>query len=164
MDKNFSLSTSLIASGLTIFAGFIVFVLSQIYLKFILDPLIEYRKIKAEIAVNLVYFANIYMNPVESKVLFSNDQIKSQVDDTSRTLRKLSCELRGCLQSIPFYWIFWLLRIIPSKKNARDVAANLIGISNSLFYPSGGDDFSRTDANLKRRDKIVKLLKLHSID
>jgi hypothetical protein len=163
--SQFSLNTALITSVFTILGGIIVFIFSQIALKFILEPLAEYRKVKSQIAFNLIYYANIYMNPVESNnENLENESLRNKLNETSEIIRKLSCEFTGSLQIIPLYQFFSLMGLIPSKSNAQLVKSNLIGISNSLYYPTGGDDLIRIDSNLKRRSEISRILKLHNIE
>ena len=48
---------------MTIISGVFVFILGQLVLKLIIEPIQEFRKTLADIAFALIEYANIYSNP-----------------------------------------------------------------------------------------------------
>ena len=63
-----------LTSGLTITGGVLIFVLGQMILKFVIEPIHEFNKLKGEIAYSLVFYANVYMNVPLSYTDLSEDR------------------------------------------------------------------------------------------
>ncbi|MDB5056003.1 MAG: hypothetical protein JWM44_4053 [Bacilli bacterium] len=156
--------TVILTSTLTVIGGLIVFVIGQIILKYIIEPISDYRKIKSSISITLVYYANSYLNPIEiNDDNMKYEALRNERNEVQTKIRKLASELTGSVQVIPFYFLFYLFGIIPSRKKLLEVATNLIGISNSLWenkmYP--GDI---VETNEERKQRIIQVLKLKQPD
>jgi hypothetical protein len=107
---------------LTILAGAGTFVLGQIFMKLLIDPVQVLKVTIAEIADKLIYFANVYANPKpagdEKQTIMSSE------------LRILSSKLQSGMYLIPAYkitaWIFGL----PTKESIVRASEHLIFIHN----------------------------------
>lgn len=137
----------------TIFAGVCVFVLGQLFIELILNPIKRYKKIKANIAYCLVFYANIYLNPITTKEYFDNKIEKNTRDEIRERIRKLAADLSSFTEERFFDW--------PNVKAIKEVSSLLIGLSNSL---ESSDPNRQVEYNDDRVKKIKKLLKLKSID
>ena len=137
----------------TIFAGVCVFVLGQLFIELILNPLKRYKKIKANIAYCLVFYANVYMNPVTTKVYLDSKKEKIARDKIRDKIRKLAAELSGFTEERFFNW--------PNVDTIKKVSSLLIGLSNSLESVDPNRLVEYTD---DRVIKIKELLKLKSIE
>lgn len=91
----------------TIIAGVFVFVFSQYFLKLILEPKIELRKIIMKISHTLLFY--------RAYVLIGDTNDKQLHEEIS----KLSANLLSAVHLIPFYPFFKFLSIfsLPEKKN-----------------------------------------------
>ena len=129
-----------------------IFVVGQFILKSIIEPIQELKKEIAVILGDMIFYANIYSNPgiVEKEV----------IDKASNILRKYSSELIAKSSIIPFYNLWYYLRLVPSYKDIENVSSRLIGLSNSLHSsPSTAiNDVDIADNNHKNSDEIKKLL------
>ena len=119
----------------TVISGVLVFVLSQYILKFIIEPLQEYKKIIAKIDNKLKFYANIISNPG----ILPRDVILECSDE----IRSLSCELEQIYKQIPFAF---LRRLIKSQQLISDSASRLIRLSNSLYQ----GDALRNDEDIRK--------------
>jgi len=119
----------------TVISGVLVFVLSQYILKFIIEPLQEYKKIIAKIDNKLKFYANIISNPG----ILPRDVILEYSDE----IRSLSCELEQIYKQIPFAF---LRRLIKSQQLISDSASRLIRLSNSLYQ----GDALRNDEDIRK--------------
>ena len=129
-----------------------IFVVGQFILKSIIEPIQELKKEIAVILGDLIFYANIYSNPGTAE--------KEVIDKASNVLRKYSSELIAKSSIIPFYNLWYYLRLVPSYKDIENVSSNLIGLSNSL-YSSPSKAVSNVDIsenNRKNSDEIQKLL------
>jgi len=163
----------LLTSAFTILGGVVVFVIGQIIVKFIIEPLQEQLKLLGEIANSLVFFANVGGNvePYYYEGLKKADELDEPVrkvvtgryeeilknhwkksDDASEILRQQASELMGVTNSIPFYdfWA-WLIKRIPKRKDVLKASSELIGMANSTH---------REDSFTDRTKEISKLLNI----
>lgn len=129
---------------LTVFSGVITFVLGQLVIKLLVDPVHDFRKTVADIALALIEYANIYANP---GVAGSETEKK-----VSEELRRLSSRLNAQMYLIPCYPITAKIFGLPSRKKVVDAASNLIGLSNGVFQSAS----NLVLVNVERADKIRK--------
>lgn len=133
----------------TVLSGTLVFIVGQLFMELIIKPLRRYKEIKAKIAYNLVYYANIYMNPVTHKE-YENEVIKTERITVQENFRKLSAEIAG------FAYEKWFFNY-PSKKKIYDVERALIGLSNSLVTENGDIVVGMIEDRVKIIKKALKL-------
>lgn len=127
---------------LTIISGVIIFILGQLALKLLIEPIQEFRKTVADIAHALIEYANIYANP---------GVVGNELENkASEELRKLSSRLNAQMYLIPFYHLMAKIFRLPSREKLVDAATDLIGLSNGLFKSSIG----LVLPNLERAERI----------
>lgn len=119
-----------LTSALTIVGGVIVYALSQIILKFIIEPIHGQKKIIGEIADALIFYGNIYCNPGIGP--------KEKIDEASEKLRQLATLLQSRTHLIPCYGFFEKIRIVNKTSAIKEASRNLIGLSNSVYKPPVG--------------------------
>jgi len=128
--------------SLTILSGVVTFVIGQFMLKLFIDPVQEFKKTIADVALALIEYSNVYAN---SGVIGIEVEKKA-----SEELRKLSSRLNAQTYLIPSYNIAAKFFRLPSRDQVTNAASNLIGLSNGVFK-------SPTDLvmiNLGRAEKI----------
>ena len=134
---------------LTILAGVITFVIGQIVIKLLVDPVHQLKLEIAEISHALIMYANIYANP--------NTATKEKEIEVSDILRALSSNLNGKAYLVPFYGYVQKSFGLPEKENIYTAAKSLIGLSNGVFSKS--DNASIHNAHL--RQKVCDLLNIY---
>lgn len=106
----------------TVLSGVLVFVLGQIFLKLVIDPVYQLKKTKADIAHTLIRYAYALHNPnVIPKELYA---------ETYDKLRALSGQLYADMELIPAYWLFGRMFCLPRASKVYESAKNLIGVAN----------------------------------
>ncbi len=90
-----------------VFVGVVVYVASQYFLKLILEPIIEFRKLLSEISHTVL---------LHQGVIFSGDADDKELQGK---LSALSAKLRSSVYLIPFYTLLNKLQVfrIPKKTN-----------------------------------------------
>ena len=129
---------------LTVVSGTLVFVLSQLFITYFLNPIKEFKELKAKISYTLIFYACYYSNPCGN-----NEDKNGMWRETSDSLRKTAAEVGSFIQRKPKYNAF-----IVSNKNLLEVQKSLIGLSNGCFKQNC------VDGNLRNVEKIEKLLHL----
>ena len=142
----------ILTSSLTIAGGMIVFVLGQIIVKFIIEPLHEQSKLIREISNSLIFFSNVGANvepyyyqrlheaneveePVRKVVIERYEEILKnhwkKSDDASEILRQQASNLMGTTNSIPLYGFWSFLKIVPRYEEVLEASSQLVGMANS---------------------------------
>ena len=134
----------------TVFAGVAVFVVGQIVVKFFLEPIQEWYKLRGEIGHSLIFYANVYSNTQACD--------DSVIREANGTFRRLSCELFAKVSTIPLYSLWSFLHLLPTRSNIEKAGGYLIGLSNGCLDKS---EYG-TDRNDQRRRKLEALLELNT--
>ncbi|MEH2463089.1 hypothetical protein [Nostoc sp.] len=127
---------------MTIISGVFVFILGQLVLKLVIEPIQEFRKTLADIAFALIEYANIYSNPGHA-----GNELENKA---SLKLRKLSSRLNAQMYLIPAYTTISKLFRLPSKDNLVEAASDIIGLSNGVFK----SPIDLVNTNLERAKRI----------
>jgi hypothetical protein len=103
----------------------VVFVLTQSFLKLVLDPVQEQQRLIGEVASALTVYQKAYTLRVVSESghesLFG--ATKEEAKEAEKTLRELAGRLRASLWSVQFYDMFAFFHMVPKPENVV-VAAN----------------------------------------
>lgn len=134
----------------TVLSGALVFILGQLFIELILQPMKRFKEIKAKISYSLIYYANVYSNPITDAVYSENSQRRIGCDEAQKSLRGLAAELAGFCEE---KWFF----NYPNQKIIDEVVSCLIGISNSIVTPHSEITIEHTE---KRVEIIRRLLKI----
>ena len=115
---------------LTVISGVITYVLGQLVLKLLIEPVQETKRLIGQIAHSLTEHANVIQNPgVPDQEVMKN---------TSQHLRKLSAQLESQLYLVPIYTVTAFIFHLPPRKKVLAAARSLMGLSNSVFRASDG--------------------------
>jgi|WetSurMetagenome_2_1015567.scaffolds.fasta_scaffold515036_2 hypothetical protein len=131
----------------SIFVGTMVYVIT----KFVLDNLLEQRKVIADIAHALTYYANIY-----SASMVNDEFIKP----TSDKFRELSARLRATITIIPKYNWLELFHIVLKTEDIKKAYGLLMVISNSIGPAAGETTSCNARENKEDAEEVEKLLKI----
>lgn len=159
----------------TILGGIIIFTVSQIVMKFVIEPLHEQSKLIGEIAYSLIYHANAgtglaqhytqqiqnitkaeELDETQRKHLVEQYQgliIKERErwEEASRTLRQQASQLLGRTHAVPLYRV-WRIFGRPSYDDVVIASSRLIGLANS-----------GSKSDIKRITEIAKRLRIEII-
>lgn len=134
----------------TIISAVLIFVLGQIILKLIIEPIQELKKEISEVLNAMVFYADKISNP--------NSNNQEIVDEVGKILRKHASNLEAKSSIIPFYGIFEIFRVLPKKQNILKSKSFLIGFSNSLSKSKNNNGI----ANSIKIDEIKESLTTYS--
>jgi len=134
---------------LTVLSGVLTYVIGQIILKIIIEPVQDMKKTIGQISHSLIEHANVIQNPgVPSE---------ETMHKTSQHLRMLSSQIQAHLYLVPKYKFTAFIFRLPSQKQVLEAAKNLIGLSNSVFRASENTH----EYNSKRVEKICDSLSIY---
>jgi hypothetical protein len=141
----------LVTSIFTAAGAVFVFAVTQLFGKLVIEAMQDFRKTLGEIRYALVFHAQAIFTPV--------GDIADEAE-ASKAFRRLSCELRSKVESIPLYefWSRWSGHFLPSKKGVSQAASHLLGLSNSV------QGSSRPPTNSALVAKIESLLEFEPLE
>jgi hypothetical protein len=134
----------------TVVSGVIVFVLSQLFIEYVIKPIQKGKALRAKVAYCLTYYGNTYTNPINNT--FSGYK-QEWWDEASTELRKIAAELEAFSIEKPLISFF-----LPRKINLMSAKSYMIGLSNSMINPN--PDVSYYKSVKEEENLIRKLLKL----
>ncbi len=104
----------------TVLAGVSVFVVGQLFLRVVVDPIQELWKLTGEIAHSLIYYANVY----------SSLTAPDRKEEAKVAFRDKAAQLQAKAYAIIWYSLWWLLRLTPKKSDVIESSRCLIALSN----------------------------------
>ena len=146
--------------ALTLLSGIIIFVIGQIVVKFIIEPIHEQKKLIGEIAGSILFYYNVgarmepYYYEQLKKLQESDDPLKevaidrykeilkshwNRSDEASRVLRQQSSDLLGKSNAIPLYGLWSFLRQVPKIEDVLEASTQLTGMANSTHGETSFD-------------------------
>jgi hypothetical protein len=117
------LQRTILTSALTVGGGVIVFVAGNVFTRFIIEPLQDWRRFKGELADALAFHADVYTYPPAST--------DAEWKTASVALRRSASQLLGRVNAIPCYSLLSSLHLVPHWSDVWESHRCLIGISNS---------------------------------
>lgn len=142
--------TAGISSLFTGILGFIAFLFSQIYYK----SIDRYKELRARTAHSLVYYVNVYQNPIDLAKM-PDCKLPERYDNATDQLRKLAADWSALIELKAKPGCF-----IPKDVELAEVSSCLIGISNGVTHPYNSIDPYIVDNNIKSVSKIKEILKI----
>ena len=131
----------------SVLVGTIIYVIT----KFILDNLLEQRKVINDIANALIYYSNIYCASIV------NDNLIPPVSDK---FRELSARLSTSVTIIPGYSYLELFLVVRKADDIKKASKLLMRISNSIAPAAGEKVNSHAEKNELDAKEIEQLLKI----
>jgi hypothetical protein len=146
-----------VTSSLTILSGILVFVIGQVIVKFIIEPLHEQAKLIGEIANSLIFFRPVgtvwaphYLEKLQdiSKQNDLDEPVRkllteryqdltkrewSRTEEARAVLRQQASQLMGATHKIRVYWLWALLGVVPKREDVIVASQELIGLSNEEY-------------------------------
>ncbi|BCV64337.1 hypothetical protein [Shewanella algae] len=107
---------------LTVFAGALTFVVGQLVLKLIIEPVQELNKTISKIAYDLIKLANVFANPTS----ITDDKMAS----ACQIMREHSSSLHASLYLVPKYRLMYKLFGLPPEDKILEATKQLIRLYN----------------------------------
>jgi hypothetical protein len=141
-----TLSTLQIIGGVA--SGVLIFIIGQAFLRFVMEPIQEFHKLRGEISSALIYYANVLIN---------ERPLEKQAADGAEAYRQFASRLMALIAGIPCYKVWSWLRIVPQYKSVVQASRELIGLSNYIYV---GKTETGEGSHSSRRRIVASLLNL----
>lgn len=116
---------TIITASVTVLIGVIVYGLSQVISKFLIEPIYEQRKAIGEVLDALIFYGLIYNN---ASVLD-----RTQQDEVAKAMREKSSLLRVRTYAIPIYDSLAKVGLVLERKAVHAICKSLNAISYHVY-------------------------------
>jgi len=151
MSLTSSIVLELFKAALAGLTAVVVFLIGQAVIRFVLDPLVEMRKLIGQLATDLVYYRNRFSHP-------PGNTTEEWIEATS-TYRRHAAALRSLPLAVPFYNSLANLFSLPCRQQASEASSNLIGISNMTFDNPTRHDFAAKNEQFDTVHRVLNIPK-----
>jgi hypothetical protein len=113
-----------LTASLTLIGGVVLLVVSQLLTRFVIDPLVEFRRLLGEVGYTLVFYSQYLFNPAQTAST-------PEFEKAKRECRSLASRLRSFSNAVPLYAALVCVRAVPRHDSVYQASAALIGLSNT---------------------------------
>jgi hypothetical protein len=135
---------TVLTACVTLGGGVFLLIATQVLTRFVVDPLVDFRRLLGEVAYTLILNAHYFHNAAGMGG-------GPEFEEAKRQCRALASRLHAFSAAVPLYGTLACIGLVPAQTSVYDAAAQLVGLSNSTVADSL--DFIR-----ERYDRISKLL------
>ena len=135
-----------LTASFTLIGGVILLVFSQILTRFVVDPLLDFRRLLGEVGHTLVFYSHYLFNPAQ---MASTPEFQQ----ATRECRNLASRLRSFSNAVPFYAALACVRFVPRHDSVYQASAALINLSNT----DGDTPAGIVDQHYKRIAALLKI-------
>ena len=133
-----SFGASLVTAGLTTMLGFFAFVLGQLALKLVVEPIQEQARLVGKVTHALTYYRDVGRHSPPA-----GQPDPERIAESKRVYKELAAELRMNQRVIPWYWLFFRLPFVLSEERVRRASAALMVLSIIAHKDPAAEDVSQ---------------------
>jgi hypothetical protein len=113
---------ALIAACFTLVGGVLLLVVTQIITRFVVDPLVDFRRLLGEVAYTLILRANVLFNPSTEAYNPATNTSSPRFREAKDECRKLASRLHAFSAAVPLYGTLAKIGLIPPLANVYEAA------------------------------------------
>ena len=140
-----------------ILAGVIIYVLGEIIVKLVIDPIQDLKRVIADIAFKLIHYSHVFKlsSSDEPSGEAAGQAIASEkLEQAADEYRKLASMLNAGYRLVPFYPLARVVFFLPREADIIDARNALLEMSQEIFAAPKSFVIS------ERRKSIEKMLKV----
>lgn len=140
-----------------ILAGVIIYVLGEIIVKIVIDPVQELKRVIADVAFKLIHYSHVFKlsSADDSDTAAREAEIAPEkLEQAADEYRKLASMLNAGLRLVPFYPLARVVFLLPKEVDIIDARNELIEMSEEIFAAP------KSFVIAERRKRIEKKLKV----
>jgi hypothetical protein len=140
-----------------ILAGVIIYVLGEIVVKIVIDPVQELKRVIADIAFKLIHYSHIYqISSSEDTAGQTAEKTidQQQLEQAANEYRKLASMLNAGYRLVPFYALARVAFFLPREADIITARNELLEMSEEIFATP------RSFVIAEKRKSIEKMLKV----
>lgn len=140
-----------------ILAGVIIYVLGEIVVKIVIDPVQELKRVVAEIAFKLIHYSHVYKLAAsdDSEAAGGEKEIAPEkLEQAADEYRRLASLLNAAYRLVPFYSLSRVVFFLPREADVLEARNALLEMSEEIFAAP------KSFVIAEKRKSIEKMLKV----
>jgi hypothetical protein len=141
-----------------ILAGVIIYVLGEIIVKIVIDPVQELKRVIADIAFKLIHYSHVFKlsTAADTSEEASEKTIdREKLEQAADEYRKLASMLNAGFRLVPFYPLIRVLFFLPREADIIDARNELIEMSEEIFAAPKSFVIAERRKHIEKKLKVI---------
>jgi hypothetical protein len=141
-----------------ILAGIIIYVGGEIFVKIVIDPVQELKRVIADIAFKLIHYSHVYkVSSAEAAPAEAGHETidPEKLEQAADEYRKLASMLNASYRLVPIYAFAKILFWLPKEADIIDARNELIEMSEEIFAAPKSFVISERRKSIEKKLKVI---------
>jgi len=141
-----------------ILAGVIIYVLGEIIVKIVIDPVQELKRVIADIAFKLIHYSHVFkLSTAEDAPDEASGKTidREKLEQAADEYRKLASMLNAGFRLVPFYPLIRVLFFLPREADIIDARNELIEMSEEIFAAPKSFVIAERRKHIEKKLKVI---------
>ena len=141
-----------------ILAGVIIYVLGEIIVKIVIDPVQELKRVIADIAFKLIHYSHVFkLSTAEDTSEEASEKTidREKLEQAADEYRKLASMLNAGFCLVPFYPLIRVLFFLPREADIIDARNELIEMSEEIFAAPKSFVIAERRKHIEKKLKVI---------
>jgi len=141
-----------------ILAGVIIYVLGEIIVKIVIDPVQELKRVIADIAFKLIHYSHVFkLSSAEDTPDEASEKTidREKLEQAADEYRKLASMLNAGFRLVPFYALIRVLFFLPREADIIDARNELIEMSEEIFAAPKSFVIAERRKHIEKKLKVI---------
>ena len=140
-----------------ILAGVIIYVLGEIIVKIVIDPVQELKRVIADIAFKLIHYSHVFKlsSSDDSDTATGEKEIAPEKLEQAADGTKLGFMLNAGFRLVPFFPVARVVFFLPKEADVIDARNELIEMSEEIFAAPKSFVISERRKSIEKKLKVI---------
>ena len=141
-----------------ILAGVIIYVLGEIIVKIVIDPVQELKRVIADIAFKLIHYSHVFKLSSSGDLdaaAGGKEIAPEKLEQAADEYRKLASMLNAGFRLVPFYPFARVVFFLPKEADIIDARNELIEMSEEIFAAPKSFVISERRKSIEKKLKVI---------
>lgn len=141
-----------------ILAGVIIYVLGEIIVKIVIDPVQELKRVIADIAFKLIHYSHVFkLSTAEDPSEAASEKTidREKLEQAADEYRKLASMLNAGFRLVPFYTFARVMFFLPREADIIDARNELIEMSEEIFAAPKSFVIAERRKSIEKKLKVI---------
>jgi hypothetical protein len=141
-----------------ILAGVIIYVLGEIMVKIVIDPVQELKRVIADIAFKLIHYSHVFKlsSSDDSEAATGEKEIAPEkLEQAADEYRKLASMLNAAYRLVPSYPFARVVFFLPREADIIDARNDLIEMAEEIFAAPKSFVIAERRKSIERKLKVI---------
>ena len=138
-------------------AGIFIYVLGQIVVKIVIDPVQELKRVIADVAFKLIYYSDVFKitGSADSAAVPAKEIEPQKLEQVAGEYRKLASMLNAAFHLVPFYAVSRLVFFLPRETEILNARNALLEIAEEIFAAPKSFVIAEKRKQIERMLKVI---------